>query len=146
LTFIVQRTIPEFEPAAAGLDRCETQPEFGCKGMRMLKNFDDLQKLGKDNIDVALKQASVVAKGVQAIAGEVADYAKKSFEDTTMATEKMFGAKTLEKAIEVQTDYAKVSYEGFVARATKIGELYADLAKEAFKPLEGYVGKVAPTK
>ena len=112
----------------------------------MLKNFDDLQKLGKDNVDASLKQVSTMAKGVQAIAGEVADYAKKSVEDSTVAVEKMFGAKSLEKAIEVQTDYAKVSYEGFLAKATKIGELYADLAKEAFKPFEGYVGKVAPTK
>ena len=36
----------------------------------------------------------------------------------------------------MQTDYAKTAYEGFVAKATKIGELYADLAKETYKPFE----------
>jgi hypothetical protein len=30
----------------------------------------------------------------------------------------------------MQSAYAKSAYEGFVAQATKIGELYADLAKE----------------
>ena len=58
--------------------------------------------------------------------------------------EKLLGAKSLDKAIEIQTDYAKSAYEGFVAQATKIGELYADLAKETYKPFEGYVAKVGP--
>ena len=66
----------------------------------MLKNFEDFQKLGKDNVDVAMKQFGSVSKGWQAIASEFADYSKKSFEDGSAALEKLFGAKTLEKAID----------------------------------------------
>jgi hypothetical protein len=112
----------------------------------MLKNFEDIQKLGKDNVDVAMKQFGTVSKGWQAIATEVADYSKKSFEDGSAALEKLFGAKSVEKAIEVQSDYVKTAYEGFVAEATKLGELYTDLAKESYKPLEGFLAKVNPTK
>ena len=57
------------------------------------------------------------------------------------AMEKLFGVKSLEKAIEVQTEYAKTAYEGFVAQANKIGELYADLAKETYKPFETLMAK-----
>ena len=32
--------------------------------------------------------------------------------------------------------------ETFVAEATKIGELYADLAKETYKPIENALAKV----
>ena len=112
----------------------------------MLKNFEDFQKLGKDNVDVCMKQFGTVSKGWQAIATEFADYSKKSFEDGSAALEKLFGAKSLEKAIEVQSDYVKTAYEGFVAEATKIGELYTDLAKETYKPLEGILAKVNPAK
>ncbi len=49
--------------------------------------------------------------------------------------------KSLEKAIELQTEYAKTAYEGFVAEATKISEMYADLAKESYKPFEAMVAK-----
>ena len=108
----------------------------------MLKNFDEIQKLSKDNMDIAMKSFGAVSKGVQAIAVEVADYSKKSFEDGSAATEKLFGAKSLEKAIEIQSDYAKTAYEAFVANATKIGELYADLTKETYKPFESLLGKV----
>ena len=108
----------------------------------MFENFETIQKLNKDNADVALKSFGAVSKGVQAIAVEFADYSKKSFESGTSAFEKLAGAKSLDKAIEVQTDYFKTAYEGFVAEATKIGELYADLAKETYKPLEGAISKI----
>jgi hypothetical protein len=112
----------------------------------MLKNFEDIQKFGKDNVDTCIKQFGSGSKGWQAIATEFADYSKKSFEDGSAALEKLFGAKSLEKAIEVQSEYAKTSYEGFVAQATKLGELYTDLAKETYKPYEGLLSKVAPAK
>ena len=112
----------------------------------MLKNFDELHKLNKDNMDVAMKSLGAVSKGVQAIAAEWADYSKKSFEEGSAAAEKLFGAKSLEKAIEIQSEYVKTAYEGFVAEATKLGELYTDLAKESYKPFEGMMAKVAPAK
>jgi len=112
----------------------------------MLKNFEDFQKLGKENIDTYMKQFGTVSKGWQAIATEVADYSKKSFEHSTAAMESLLGAKSLEKAIEIQTDYVKTAYEGFVAQSSKLGELYTDLAKETYKPLEGMIAKVAPAK
>lgn len=109
----------------------------------MFENFESLQKLSKDNADVAMKSFGVAQKGLQAIATEVVDYSKKSFEDSTAAMEKLLSAKTLDKAIEVQTDFYKTAYEGFVSKATKIGELYADIAKETYKPIEGAFAKVA---
>src|SRR5882762_8989130 len=112
----------------------------------MLKNFEDIQKLGKENVDTCMKQFGTVSKGWQAIATEFADYSKKSFEDGSAALEKLIGAKTREKAIEVPSDYMKNAYEGFVAQTTKLGELYTDLTKETYKPLEGILAKVAPAK
>jgi len=112
----------------------------------MIKNIEDVQKMSKDNMDATMKSFGMLSKATQAIATEVADYSKKSFEDGTKVVEKLLGVKSLEKAIEIQTDYAKTAYEGFVAQATKIGELYADLAKETYKPFEAYVAKATPSK
>jgi len=107
----------------------------------MIKTFEDLQQVGKENVDVAMKSMGALSKGSQAIAVEVADYSKKAFEDSSAAMEKLFGVKSFDKAIEVQTEFAKTAYEGFVAKASKIGELYADLAKETYKPFETMVAK-----
>jgi hypothetical protein len=112
----------------------------------MVKNIDEMQQFGKDNMDATMKSFGVLSKSIQAIAVEVADYSKKVFEQGTAATEKLIGAKSLDKAVEVQSDYVKTSYEGFVAEATKLGELYTALAKEAYKPFESQFGKVVSVK
>lgn len=112
----------------------------------MFKNFEDVQKLSKDNMDATMKSFGALSKATQTIAAELVDYSKKSFEDGTKVMEKLLGAKSLDKAIEIQTDYAKTAYEGFVAQATKIGELYADVAKETYKPFETYLAQGAPVK
>ncbi len=98
--------------------------------------FEDAQKYGRENMDLALKSFGAVSKGLQAIAVEVADYSKKAFEDGTALVEKIASAKTVDKAFEVQSQFVKSSYETYLARATKIGELYADIAKESYKPIE----------
>jgi len=107
----------------------------------MVKNFEDLQQVSKESMDSAMKSWGAVSKCSQAIAVEMADYSKKAFEDSTAALEKLFGVKSLDKAIEVQTEYAKTAYEGFVAEASKLGGLCADLAKETYKPFETIMAK-----
>ena len=52
----------------------------------------------------------------------------------TAALEKLLGAKSLEAAIQIQSDYAKQSYEGFVAQSSKVSDLFAKFASEAMKP------------
>jgi len=112
----------------------------------MVKNIDDIQKFGKDNVDATMRSLGALSKSLQAITVEFADYSKTVFEQSAAATEKLIGAKSFEKAIEVQSDYARSSYESFVAQATKLGELYADLAREAYKPFEAQFGKMASPK
>ncbi len=112
----------------------------------MVKNMDELQQFGKENMDATMKSFGTLSKSWQAIAAEMADFSKKVFEQGTATTEKLIGAKSFEKAIEVQTDYAKSSYESFVAEATKLSELYSDLARDMYKPYEGQFGKSAFVK
>ena len=107
----------------------------------MVKNFEDLQKLGKENMDVTMKSFGTVSKRAQAIVVEVTDYSKKAFEQSTAATEKLFGAKSIDKAFEIQTEYAKGAYESYVSEAAKLGEMFSDFFKETYKPFESYVAK-----
>jgi hypothetical protein len=109
----------------------------------MVKNIDDVQKLGKDGMEASLKSWGAVSRGVQAITVELADYTKRAFEQGSAANEKLIGAKSLDKAFEVQSEYVKSCYEGLVAEATKLGELYSDVAREAYKPFENQFGRVA---
>jgi hypothetical protein len=106
--------------------------------------IEDVQQYGKEQLASAVASATTVQHGVQAIAVAYGDYAKKSFEDTKSFVEKLSGVKSLDKALEVQTEYMKSAYEAFVAESQKIAGLYADLAKQTMKPLEGAVAKFTP--
>lgn len=103
---------------------------------------EEFQKYGKEQFEQATATASEFAKGVQAIMTAYSDYSKKALEDGNAFIEKLSGVKSFEKAIELQTEYAKSSYETFVAESKKIGELYVDLAKQSYKPFEGMVSKM----
>ncbi|WP_420104185.1 phasin family protein [Bosea sp. (in: a-proteobacteria)] len=110
----------------------------------MIQQFETFQKASKENVDAALKAFGATSKGVQTIAVETSDYAKKSFEASTATLEKLAGVKTFDKALEIQADYVKTAFEGAVAQMTKMGELYQALAKDAYKPFEGIVAKAVP--
>ena len=112
----------------------------------MLKTFDDMQKTSNANVDATVHSFEGATKATQAIATEVADYSKRSFESGTKTMENLFGAKSLDKAFEVQSEYAKAAYEDYLSHASKLGQLYTDLAKEAFKPYESFAAKVTPVK
>jgi phasin family protein len=76
------------------------------------------------------------SKGWQAIAAEMTDYTKRSFEESTAMAEKLLSAKSIEQAVEIQTGYAKRAYDDYMHQVSKLGGLYAELAKEAYKPVE----------
>jgi len=105
---------------------------------------EDIQNYGKDQYETAVATATGVQNGLSAIASAYGDYTKKSYEDTKSFVEKLSGVKSLDKVLEAQSEFAKTSYETFMADAQKIAGLYGDLAKQAFKPLEGIVAKFNP--
>ena len=98
--------------------------------------FEDFQNFSKSQVEAATAFATTMTKGLQEIASETAEYSKHSMTSGAEAIERLMGAKTLESAIQIQNDYAKASYEGFVARTTKINELLAKLAGEAIRPAQ----------
>ncbi len=105
----------------------------------MTQTYEDFSKYGKEFADSGLKSFASLSKGAQALAVEAADYTKKSFEDGSAFFEKLVSAKSFDSAIEIQSDYLRQSYESFVAEATRIGDLYAELATDAYKPFESIV-------
>src|ERR1700716_2163982 len=84
----------------------------------------------------AVAPADTFPISIQTIANAYGDYTKKSFQETRSFVEKLTGVRSLDKAIEVQTEFARQAYETFVAESLKICELYSELAKQIFKPLQ----------
>ena len=98
--------------------------------------LDDFQKLGQGNVDSAMKVFDEWSKGWQAITAEWTDYSKRSLEDGTQTLEKLMGARSVEQAFEIQTNFAKRSYEEYMHQVQKLGGMYQELARDAYRPVE----------
>jgi phasin family protein len=111
--------------------------------MSDVQKFEEFQRVGKDGFDASVRSFGEVSKGFQAIAATVTGYSKNVFEDGTRAFEQLIGAKSLEQAFEIQSQYAKKAFDAYVAQWSKLGEMYVDLARNAYKPVEQAVAKSA---
>ncbi len=110
--------------------------------MSDVQNYGEkFQRAGKDGFEAAVSSFGEANKGLQAIAAELTAYSKKAFEDGTLAWEQLFGAKSFEQLIEVQSQYARMAYEAHVAELSKLGEMYAGLTRNASKPVEQAVAR-----
>ena len=69
--------------------------------------IEDIQSYGKEQFEQVSANATAFQKRHAAIANAYGDYAKKSFEETKSFAEKLSGVKSLDKALEAQSDYAR---------------------------------------
>jgi len=143
---IVQCTITSYIILIRNIPRARR----GQRGDQMsdVQRFNnEVQRAGKDGFDAVVSSFGEANKGFQAIAAEITAYSKKSFEDGTRAFEQLLGAKSFEQVIEIQSQYARMAYEAYVAELSKLGEMYAGLTRNAYKPVEQAAAKAgAPNR
>jgi hypothetical protein len=100
---------------------------------------------GNKQFDPGVASEPPLSVDFQTLATAYGNYTKKSFEQTQAFVEKLSGVRSLDKAVEIQTEFAKQAYETFVTESQKIRELYRGLAKQNLRPFEGSVAKKTPT-
>ena len=101
----------------------------------MIKKFENVQKLGQSNVDSTMRMFGDWNQNWQAIAAEMGDYTKRSFEEGSATLEKLMASKSVEQAVQIQTSYAKRAYDDYMQLMTKIGGIYASMAKTAYEPV-----------
>ncbi|NDV88113.1 phasin family protein [Aurantimonas aggregata] len=101
-----------------------------------MTSYEDATRTSKSAVDSTLDSLTVVTKGLQQIATETSEFGKRSYEHQMAMLEKLLQARSMDKTFELQGDFAKSIYQSWVSQTTKFGEIYADMAREACKPLE----------
>lgn len=99
------------------------------------KSVDDAARLSKEQVDAMVSAGNVAAKGFETINAEVMAFTKSQIEDQISATKAMMGVRTLQDFIELQNDFAKSAFEAYTAHTTKLSEVAAKTAQEAFAPI-----------
>jgi Phasin protein len=88
--------------------------------------------------EVAATELSPV--DLRTIANAYRDYTRKSFEEFGLFFEQLSAARSLAKAMEIQSEFVKRAYENSVAESQRIRELHRRLASQTFQPFQGLIG------
>ncbi len=113
----------------------ETQKTMEEGVEKMTKGIENAAAFGQDNVEAVVTSSKIATKAAESMSAEIAAYSKKAYEDSMAAAKQLTACKSATEFVEKQTEFGKVSIEGFVAEAAKLTEMYAAAAKEAFAPL-----------
>ena len=102
--------------------------------------WSDISPLETSANDIITAVPAVSAEPVVASLATIANaygaYTGKSVELTWSFLEKLAAVRSLDKAFEVQTEFAKQAFETFLAESRKIYELHSELARQRVVHLE----------
>lgn len=83
---------------------------------------------------------------LQTITNAYGDFTRKSIEQTSSFFEQLANVRSIDKAFELQGEFAQQTYETFVAESRKIRELLSELTIQRFRSLEALVAWMKPTR
>ncbi len=95
----------------------------------------EFQRAAGRSLEAASQSFSEANKGFQSLAAEMTDYSKRSFDDAVRTWEQLIGVRSLEKVLDIQSQYAKRVYENHVAELSKLAEMYTGMVRDASKPI-----------
>ncbi len=113
----------------------ETQKTMEEGVEKMTKDIENAASFGQEYVEAVVTSSKIATKAAESLSAEIAAYSKKAYEDSMAAANELTTCKSVSEFVEKQTEFGKISIEGFVAEATKLNEMYAAAAKEAFAPL-----------
>ena len=94
------------------------------------------QERMQSGFEAASRSFTEANKGFQALAAEMMEYSKSAFDDAIRTWEQLIGVRSLEQAMQIQSDYAKRVYENHMAEMKKLGEMTVGMVRDASKPVE----------
>lgn len=101
-----------------------------------MKQVDEVAGMARGNVEAMLASSRAAAQGIEAIAREVADFSRKTFEETTAAARAMTTVKTPNELLALQNDFAKTQFDAAVAEMSKLSETMVKLMGEVFEPMQ----------
>jgi phasin family protein len=106
---------------------------------KAVKNYDHFVGFGKETVEAYTKAANVAAKGAETLHNEIFAFSKQSFENTIAQTKALMSTKSVHEAFELQSDFAKTQFDGYVSKMSQLSELVVSTTKDSMAPIQGRV-------
>lgn len=110
------------------------------KGQQM---FEEMNSFGKGNIEAMVESSKIAVRGVESLGQDAAAYAKKSFEDATLAAKTLSTVKSPAEFMKLQGDFMRQSFDALVAQTSRGTEAMLKLAGDVAQPISNRVALAA---
>lgn len=107
-----------------------------------MNGFEDIQAMGKDNVDAVVESSKILSKGLEDLTRAWFDLAQNSVEQSVALSQAFLQVKSIKDVTELQNDLAKKNFDQFVAEGTKLSEMSIKVANDAAAPLTARVNEV----
>jgi phasin family protein len=125
--------IPAFAPLQTILTEANERGQEMVK--RSQKVAEELADLARANVEAVVEAGRVATEGARSIGQEVVAKQRDSFEQAADAVRSLAEAKSPTEYLQLQSDFARASFDRAVAESSKFTESLVKLAGEAFQPL-----------
>ncbi|UPT64422.1 MAG: TIGR01841 family phasin [Hyphomonadaceae bacterium JAD_PAG50586_4] len=90
-----------------------------------------------------MASAAAAQKGFETISARTVAFQKEAMEKHVAAAKSLMTSKSVQEFVEKQNDYAKTSFEAYVAELTSVSGLVQGVAKDAIAPINDRVNAAA---
>jgi phasin family protein len=128
----------------------KAEAAFGDFSSRFKTAFEKSSKVGeemvdfaKGNVEAVIASARVAAQAGETLSQDAAAYGKKHFESATQAFRSFATVKSPTELFQLQSEYAKASFDSAVAEASRLSETFLKVAGEIAQPISNRVAIAA---
>jgi len=104
-------------------------------GGQVFKTYEDAVTYGKENVDAIVQANTIMSKGMQDLNKVLFSMMQKNMEETVDLTKKMFGCKSVDDMVKLQSSLLKTNYSKAFDESRKISDMAVKLAEEATAPI-----------
>ena len=102
---------------------------------RSQKVAEELADLARSNVEAVVEASRVASEGARSIGQNVVAKQRDSFEQAADAIRTLAEAKSPTEYLQLQSEFARASFDRAVAESSRLTESLVKLAGEAFQPL-----------
>ena len=125
--------VPAFAPFQnLFADANERGQDFAKRGQKVAEELADLARA---NVEAVVEASRVAAEGARSIGQNVVASNRDGIEQAADAIRSLAEAKSPTEYLQLQSDFARASFDRTVAETSKLTESLVKLAGEAFQPL-----------
>ena len=126
------------EAAQRGFEQAAslTREQFDRASKTLFQNYEEFSQLGKENIDAFVKSGAIFAKGFEEASKSWMAFTRRSFETSVETAKAVMSARDLREIVDVQSDFARTSFDSLVNESSRLSELGVKVANEALEPIQ----------